>query len=147
MVDTDIETWTTEDWIYVGRRWGMRESKVYHVFKPISDSSDEKWFSKGPKNPIVGGVYDIKTKDDSAVVRTAEYVRKSEDQGLVDEWRLLDRSAVTKQEALRATKRLAGENGSIGDLTLDDIHKVIHRQPRHMQAGTIAVVLQYLGAA
>lgn len=137
----------TEQWRYVGRRPTNRTGSLLHVF--IDGAGETHGFSKGPKVPVVGALYELRMDDGGVFVQAATIVDSNRDAVIdkLDEWRLLDRSAASAVEHARAAKRLAKDNADFGALTLDQVRRTLSRQPYHVRAGTIAAILQYLGAA
>jgi len=143
---TDTE-WSTQRWIYAGRRWGGAKGKIFYAFVPEDGpftAEDELWYAGAPKHASVGTIYAVEATDGQARVRQAEFVGRCKDETLVESWRVRDRTAGVTQEAHRAAKRLQSQNGEIGGLTLEQLRGVLESQPKHVQDGTLVVVLRYL---
>lgn len=139
--------WETQRWIYAGRRWSASQNKAYHAFILEGGgltSDDEMYYGGAPKWASIGSVYAVETQDRQARVKSAERVGWFDDERVVEEWRVLDRTTAVKQEGVRAAKRLQTQNSEIGDLTLAQLWKIIQSQPQHVQDGTLLVVMRYL---
>lgn len=144
MADDEL---VVQRWVYAGRRWVSTKGKLYHAFlneEGPHTSGDERWYGGAPKHASVGSIYAVEASDRQAKVRSAELVGRCRDEQLVGSWRAMDRSAGTAQEGVRAAKRLQSRNGEIGSLTLEQLRDVMESQPKHVQDGTLVVVLRYL---
>ncbi len=136
--------WQETEWTYIGRR--LNRGKPVHFF--LDDSGEHRSFAKVSASPVVGGRYLVEWLDNgdtiSARIQGARYTGVTDDPRLAD-WRLKDRTASTEQEADRARKRAATENGDFGALTLKDVRAMVSRSATSAQrAGTIAAVLVYI---
>lgn len=138
------DEWETEEWTYVGRVLGFKKMQ-YRFIRP---GEGDVFYSAAPTGPVVGGVYSVEVKPASegltARVQGASYIRMSDSESLTT-WRMDDKTAQVEQERRRAAKRMAAENSDIGALTLAEVAAIIGRQLPHQRAGTLAVVLQYVG--
>jgi hypothetical protein len=137
--------WHQTEWTYIGRRMS-RANKVVHFF--LDANGETRSFAKVASSPVVGGVYLVEWLDNgdtiSARIQSARYLRLTDDDNLAA-WRLKDRAASTEQEAERARKRAAAENGDFGAMTLADVRAMMSRTVTSAQrAGTIAAVLNYI---
>ena len=136
--------WERMELTYLGRRWSDGKRAVRHVF---DDGTPECVLFAGKimPAPVVGGVYSVERRGHSFRVGAAEYVRDSDSDELAA-WRLADRAALTQQERYRAAKRLNGENGDFGGLTLAELRDTMQGQLPHVRAGTLAAVITWLGS-
>lgn len=141
VVDQSTTYLAPRHWVYIGRRWA--NGKLWFQF--VDHRNEVVSYAKGPSGAVVGARYEVEATDDSrtARIRTAHYVGPHSDFDMRDGWRLEDRAAITAQEAERARKRAASDNGDFGGLTLAEVRQLIQRQPAHVAAGTVAAVLQY----
>lgn len=128
-------------WTYLGRRWA--NGKLWFAF--LDHRNELVHYGKGPAGAVVGGLYEVEAAADSRTARTksARWTGRS-DADQVAEWRLADRAATAAQEAERARKRAAADNGDFGSLTLAEVRRLIERQPAHVATSTVAAVLGYL---
>ncbi len=137
--------WTTERWVYIGRRWSTKLVHSYVRETGPHDADHEMWYSRAPKWAAIGSVYEIETNGSQArIPKTASSVGAVDDEDQLGTWRVLDRSAAAVQESARAAKRLASQNGDFGALTLEQLRDTMESQPRHVQDGTLVAVMRYL---
>lgn len=141
--------WTADEWTYTGRNYSTAGKQLWHTF--TDHTGARRLFAKAPSGPIVGGRYVVESKivgdRITARIQDARYVGMAAAHDSTDlaGWRLRDRAAAAEQEAVRARKRAAGENGDFGAMTLCDVRAMVSRLPTTAQrAGTIAAVLAYI---
>lgn len=129
------------EWTYIGREFWPRDG-IKHGW--LCDDGQTRWWKRGPRDLIVGGVFTVETTEDRSTMVTnrASYVRPSEHDD-IDKWRLTDRRAYVEQQAAAERKRLAKDR-DFGDLTLREVRSLMWDRGTSHRGPTLAVVLSYL---
>lgn len=137
----------TEHWTYIGKR--TYAADYPHGF--LDPAGTERYFSgKVMAHPAVGARYAVsvlhRPDDDrvSAYIETARYVGMHDDDNAIARWRFEHMAAEAQRQQEAAEKRLARDNGKIGDLTLDEVRDLLRRQPSMIRRGTIAAITEWL---
>lgn len=143
----DDDNFVPTRWTYEGRRLDSK-NKLLTAWKREGAESASWFAGKTVAGPIIGGVYEILThvRDDGVTARfgSAKYVEPIKDELLVARLRAEDRAANIEYEAIAATKKLAKDNGDIGDLTLRELRKLMHNSMPARRTAMASVVLSYL---
>lgn len=107
------EEFTTEEWLYQGRRLS-RERKIVYAWHSLV--GDHTYFFTKVAGQVIGGVYEIpvkRTADEIYVRGAPTFLRLSEHDTDEDRsvWQAQDRDAKAKQDAAAWEKRMAKTGG------------------------------------
>lgn len=146
MSDTD-DGFVPTRWVYEGRRLNSK-NKLMSTWLREGEEKPSWFDGKTVSGAIVGGIYELstQTREDGVTVRfgSATFIERVTDEVLMARLRAEDRAANIENEAIAAQKKLAKDNGDIGDLTLQELRKIMHNSMPARRTAMAAVVLNYL---
>ena len=152
---TTEEEWTTERWVFTGQT--VSAGKTYDTFRRAEDLAGERLSflrKRGRRSWVIGGVYEVETRGQSARLATASYVgtlypeaeEGSEERAIMAGWIAADRAAQAQAQEAAAEKAAKAEASEVmGSMTLSQAATFIRSGPYATQAARTAVILKALG--
>lgn len=137
------EPWQEEYWYYMGQSLGAKD-KLIHLFRT---PRGEKAYNGAPKSAVIGRQYLIEVEPGGTRARIdgAKMTDHSNRHVDTDTWRLRDREARAEYDSIAAAKRLATDNGDLGNVTLKDIKgRMLTLRNRQQRAALLAAIVSYI---
>lgn len=135
--------------VYTGVRVGDGQ-KPLHTWARPDDLEDVVTFSRSvARGAVVGGVYEFTTPGEGQYytggAKAPRWVRQFDQLELVSVWEAEHRLAQAITGSPAAAKAAAAASGAgVGDLTLDQLAKMMTRRTGNSRRALLAVVLDYI---
>jgi hypothetical protein len=134
---------TTQVWTFAGRVI-LTNKKL--GFRFYTADGEERIFGKGPSGAVIGGQYEVEANDTQARVTTAKFIGQDlSDEAKITRWRAEDRAEYTTHEMWATEKRLARDNGNLGNMTLDQIAEMMATALPSRRHAMVALVMSHIG--
>jgi hypothetical protein len=142
----DADGFAPQEWTYAGR---VRLSKDRLGHRWLAPDAREFLVDKdgAPAHAVVGGIYTVMVSPDGTKARTpsAEYTRRMVDDEPGNQLRLESRAQQTEHDAKRLAAKHAKESTEIGELTLDEVRKMMRgRRGSALRTALLSNVMEYV---
>lgn len=137
------DIWLEEYWYYQGQRLSTKD-KIVHAWRT---PGGDKVYGGAPNRAVIGRRYLVEVKSDGSKARVdgAKFDNDTPVHIDVDTWRLRDREARAEYDSIAAAKRLATDNGDLGNVTLKDIKgRMLTLRNRQQRAALLAAIIAYV---
>lgn len=137
------QTFTTERWIYIGKR-RVQSGKLADFF--LDPKEAELGYSKTNAS-VVGGIYEVevdRSGDGVTCKSQAMVYQERADNVAVANWEAEHR-AVTTADLLRKREDKDKKDQQFGKLTLDELREQMTRLPHPQKVALTAQILRYVG--